>query len=438
MKKDLIYFSNLFRSSDAYKQTNERFEEFIYTRDRSWTKILAVNASVKLKNRRILLDLYLHRFTIICKYIFISIWTIGSLSFIKKSCVVVWTPDRVQGKYRCDSRISSLIADLVENNVPFIELVHESDISLNMLVRNAFLRKRKVIYYPFFELCSKFLGFFIFQKEEMSEKNSRTQTLFKYFFSKFNVKIYIPWFLSSRTASSVFGARELCDLKIIGFMHSLVNINYMPHEFNIHNEGVKYFDKMFVFSDYWRNIYQEHSNTHKEILLFNSESFFGREFIANCTRNKIVLIDEQLLADDDLELCVKELSQCNWLSQFEIVVKMRAEGNSRYESLLKERGIMVQYSCDKSVLNSAFLVLGSHSTLVLESVLYSTNLLFFTNTFWGNYFDLSSEFIFDPSNDSDLGKILDKLQRQDLMKTKLKYFGSDSQPSMFNLLNLKK
>jgi hypothetical protein len=438
VKRDLYYFSDLFKSSNTYLQETDSFEEFIYRRDRSWAKILASESCVNVKYRRNILNQYIRVGAVILKYIFFSIWTIFSIFLLKKSPVVIWTPDRVQGKYRCDSRISTLIADLVENNVDFIELVHESDISLGILIRNAFLRRRKVIYYPFFELIGKFLGLFNLKIKAIRRKNAIAQGLFRVFFSKFSVNIYIPWFLSSRNASSVFAAKEMCDINVIGFMHSLVNKNYMPHEFNIHYEGVKYFDKLFVFSDYWRNYYQRHSNIHKEILLFNSQSFFGSTIFANGIRNKIVLIDEQLLTDDDLEGCVKELSQCHWICQFEIIIKMRVEGKSKYETLLKERNIIVSYSFDKSVLNSAFLVMGSHSTLVLESVLYSANFLFFTNTFWGNYFNVSSEYIFDSFNDFEFSRVCEKLKQQDLINTKLKYFGSDSQSSMFSLLNLKK
>lgn len=374
--------------------------------------------------------------------LFSSFTNIINLTFAliqRKPAVVVWTGDYYTRENAGDFRLGNFYKDCKKENLFVIDFINKSE-SIFKRFSNFYFRKRTVIYYNAiqFYIYSIIL---LFRKTKIKPFETQLDffridcTISRLYLKMVNAKVLIAWEFSKRQCGLIGAAKSL-NIPVVGTMHGAGMRTYMVHEFIKQPKGeIKVGpDIMGVWSDFWLDYYLKNSNCYSklEVCCYQRAPSIVKRKKPRGSTFKILWISEPLAILEELYPYFKIINE-----NFDLSIKIRPNiVCSFYNSLTSlypqatdlhtETGSMEESVIDYD------LVVGSHSTAVIESSLYNIPFLLVETNKWGNYFDLNKEerSVFFVEDCAVLNERIKYIQSNDvsikLNEVKCKFFGSNN------------
>lgn len=379
--------------------------------------------------------------------IILILYSIASITFLyfkKERIIGLWTGDFSSTQYKCDPRISELYNLFKQNKHPYIELIRSNTTSPKIVLLNLIKRRRPAIYYDSFiffvnlykiqQGCSLF-NYLAFRGHSPTCDLILIK-IFKFIFKKINLKILIPWFSSSRTIHLI-AAASLNQVKSIGFMHGLSFISNMRHEYMPEYNGGLYpkLYKFGVYSDYFKQEFVNNSTLYEKIEvsgpLFYKQNNISLNKKNNANFNTALFISETHSNVDEL-IPFYDLYLSNHST---LHLKIRNyTSDIFYENLKKynysnfNRIVPVSLSAP-SCFENYDIVIGSHSTLLVEASAHNKCVLILYTNKYKDFFKIQSDenlsklLVLTPD---DLTKKISFNNKNDSIKFKEKFFCNKS------------
>lgn len=326
--------------------------------------------------------------------------------------IIVWSGDDVTSEFKCDFRIKHLLGHL-QQEYNYLEAIHPSPDGLSVLFRNFLMRDRPVLYT---NAPSRLKD--IFNKKAKKGNFDHEVRFWRGIFNSMGVKVLIPWELSSRQ-SPLIAAAKYMELKIVGFMHGAGMKEYMVHEYLQYDKPI--FDVYVVWTRWWQEYYKQNATIYQNLIVghFDRFTWVDGPRLSNtksgCSR--LVIIEERLSNVD--EILIKLNWLCSVLNFNEIVFKPRKGTMTVLRSVFKSLG----YDELCSGYQNNDLIVGSHSTAVLEASLFGLNFFLLDTETWGNYFKVAPPFFLNGKENKQ--EIIEKLRSQRLSEVSQKYFNDN-------------
>jgi len=341
--------------------------------------------------------------------------------------LMVWTSDRFTPPHRCDFRMIHIYEELRKRKISFVEFIRSQE-DLITILQHAFLRKRPVIYSGAIISFLYYLGSY-FGKEKKGElmklclsKEADRQKKFwflvathylgnftgtiwsikamKFILQWIGIKAAIIISPDSRTFHKIVGCK-LAGIKTVGILHGV------PQYFSI-SDFMPGFDgklpltqNMYgLWSDWWRDYYISHGQAFQPAQLYVSGFMrpLEREIVEKKDAKvkkklpKVLFVLEQLAAPEEIMPYLLTLLGAEDISVF---VKFRSYRDG-FENWLKENqpDILEKVRILRGDIHDAIsqcdVVVGSHSTAVLEALLQLKPPIFFQTAKWEDHFDMKS------------------------------------------------
>ncbi len=341
--------------------------------------------------------------------------------------IMVFTGDKFDTPNDYDFRMKFIYEELRKRKIHFVEFIRSLE-SSSVILNHAFRRKRPVIYpTAIIDLVHFFVRIF--------EENQKKKLVYLYSSSlKSNPEDYF-WFLCSihylgRSKGNIFSIRiikfilqkigiktgiviaacnrnfhtvlgcKLNSIPIVGIMHGASSKYYALYDFiGFNNRKTFSVDKYGLWSDWWKEYYLKNSRAYKPEQLYVSGPMrplkyeTSRVHLKSKNRGlKILFISEQLA--DPLEI-MPYLTRLLKVNDFDLYLKFRPYRDG-FEMWLRKnnplflkrikiiRGSMIE------AISQSDIVVGSHSTAVLEGLIQLKPFVFFWTNKWGDYFDMKS------------------------------------------------
>lgn len=373
--------------------------------------------------------------------ILLVVYSLLSILYVKiryEKMIAIWSGDFYSAANKGDFRVGDLYCKLDEKKLAYIDFIRDDANGFINTIKNMFNRKRPVIYYSSIEriytLFSKSENNVFLKKENALHYNILNKCiadsvqpqkirLFMRIYKVLNINKFICWEYSDRQATLIHAAKML-HIKTIGFMHGTAMKNYMAHNYisEFNNQKRIGPDVMGVWSNWWYEYYNKNSKLYNKIEvcgMLRKSSAHKEWNISNI--NKVLWISEPL---GDLDELVKYIRYFN--DKYELVIKKRPFTNDIfYNKLIKyypefKNTPVLNGDIYEAILESD-LVVGSHSTAVIDAIKVKKPFLMINTYKWGNYFEVDDNFFI-----SDINQIKDKVKNIDinkLEKLNSKYFG---------------
>jgi hypothetical protein len=382
----------------------------------------------KLKLKQVVFDI------IFCAFSFLSIlW----VKLNGKKTIAIWTGDIFNIQTEGDWRLGDLYKVLSNESIKTIEFVRHSNKGLKYSFFNFFKRGRPVVYYSsilnLFNIFSKHDLEILFKEPNKIDelvvnyfKNEIPNTTVILFFEKvfkfLNVQTFLCWEFSSRQAPLIYASKSQ-NIPTIGFMHGASYLNFAVNNFISPFKGKSKIGPDFfgVWSNWWKELYIDEAKIYNEIEVINNYYEVNFMPIVKNKIDSILIISEVLPKYDELLPFYKIL-----FSKYKIALKIRKGVEDKFykflikESLIKE-DFVIEDDLIQNVIPKYDLVIGSHSTAVLESVLFNRPFLFVNTKYLGNYFNIdSSEFVDEPK---DLLNKINSIRFDKIKGYRIQFFG---------------
>jgi len=323
--------------------------------------------------------------------------------------VAIWTGDFYDPRNGGDFRLGGLYAHLNAENAAFVDLVRTHNGGLRQALANARSRGRPVIYY---ESLAFFLsGAWRARRPDFSAVPADHAAvlgryapeiaavvpharLFAALLGFLNVRSLVAWEFSSRQAALIFAAKTR-GIPVIGFMHGAGMRSYMAHEFLPAAAGPLGPDVFGVWSSWWRAYFRRHTSLYGAVEVSGPmrrpEIAAGAPERATPARGPRVLwISEPLLDPDEAVPWLRHLC-----ARFEVTIKKRP-----FTTDVFYKGLVARYpefaalpTADGNIFQAiaaADVVIGSHSTAVIDASLAGVPFILVATQKWGDYFELES------------------------------------------------
>ncbi len=342
---------------------------------------------------------------------------------VRRPKVMLWTSDRFDPPLNVDFRLTDVYQELYRRKIPFVEFIRSMEPTSTML-SHLFARKRAVFYsYAQSRIIRLWVGAFG-GSSPLQAAYADPQDLFLFKLAThylpavkgdiyairamewtvrlIGIKVAMITSAQSRNMIEVL-ACKLAGIPTLGIMQGASSKEYVAFDFMTEFDGEKTLsaDRYGLWSEWWKEYYLKHSSAYRPEQLFVSGPMrpLSRSNPARSENSKqrVLFIAEQLAAPEEvlpyllklientsIELTIKFRSYHDgfeeWLTHSEPALYKRLTTEARIE-----RGTMPEAvaKCD--------VVVGSHSTAVLESLLLLRPPVFFWTNKWGDYFDLKSE-----------------------------------------------
>lgn len=368
----------------------------------------------------------------------------------RKKIIGLWTGDYYHPQTHGDPRIADIYFYLKKENLSYLEFIRTTGVSPRKTISNMIKRKHPAIYQdsvenlfkpknknpliPLNQSSEKHLEHLLTNLADQCLMYQKSSIIFNFIFKMLNLKCLLCWFLSHRTYSIVAAAKKQ-KIKTIGFMHGVSVYSYMGHEYMPEYRGPPLGpDKYGVWSDYWLKEFQERSSIYHPHALevsgpINKNIFYDKN---SSSKEYITIISEQSSEPKYIIHYIEFL-----LSQNEkIILKVRPFGEDRFYQNFKQfypeilKQIKVSFSPIEEVFNQSSLVLGTHSTAVIEASKYLVPFAILSTTKWQDYFSIqktSSPYKNYIKNNEDLLELLSSIKKNDfspyLKLIRTNYFG---------------
>lgn len=380
--------------------------------------------------------------------------------------------DQIDPPYSHDFRHEHVYRELKERRLRFVEFVRSLQ-PWHAVLRNVWRRKRPVIY------CTA-ITYFILEKLSFFEKKkdrklieairsgggNPEEVFWLYCATHFlNGKIraigwsieVMEWLLkiigiraaiiisaSSRALPEVLGC-QLAGIGTVGIQHGLAFRWYLPHDFMPEYDGVKQLsiDKYGLWSTWWKEYYLTHGKAYKQEQLYvsgpmrplNKETAEIDSLDLGTRPLKVLFVSEQLAIPE--EIMPYLLAALN-SKDFTLSLKVRPQMDGFEEWLQKNNpDVMKRLTISREDIHKAIaqsdVVVGSHSTAVLEALCQLKPFVFFWTDKWGDYYgikDFDSQGYFFATTPADFIEKIKKsgqMPREDLKKLQTRFFGDPYQ-----------
>lgn len=398
------------------------------------------------------------------------------LLIVNKHRIMVFIGDKLDKSKDYDFRMKFIYKELRQRNLPFVEFIRSME-SWRKVLKHMFIRKRLVIYSEGVIFIGRLISFITgghrrakqkfghrnFALEIDSEKRFKlliaTQHLLSAYDDIWAIRI-MKWILraigvratlvtlaSERNFHAVLGCK-LNNIPVIGILHGAASYNYNVHDFLPGFDGTKMLsvDKYGVWSEWWKEYYLRNGKAYRPEQLFVSGPMRPINKISNqnVTTDKkihtgpirILFISEQLAIPSETFPYLEALLQLP-RADFLLSFRFRPNPDGFKDWLLKNRpdilernDIMISKGELQDAIKNNDVVIGSHSTAVLEALFqYKVPILFKTQK-WGDNFELrdyskdNSFFAEDPDGLIEKIKKAHTVSRDDLNKLLERFFGN--------------
>jgi len=386
--------------------------------------------------------------------------------------LMVWTSDQFDKNGDYDFRMKIIYEELRKKKINFVEFVRSME-PTSIVLKHAIKRKRPVIYSGAIIVIAQYLSSFFNGKEKKeilalspvmgSDPNQvflfkvstgyLSQTLgtiwsiktLKLFLKFIGIKAAIINDSTSRNFHEGL-ACKLLNIKTVGIQHGASLKYTLVSDFTPGFNGNKYLsvDKFGLWSEWWREYYIKNSKAYKPEQLYVSghmrplekSAVFSKQNTRALSggRIKVLFVSEQMSDPKEVLPYLEALVGDNDICLF---VKFRFYGDG-FEKWLKNDRPDILEKIDKSrilrgsmheAISKCDVVVGSHSTGVLEASLQLKLPIFFITKKWGDYFELSSfnknySFIADnPHNLLNMIKKSDNIPLDVLKDLRCRFFG---------------
>lgn len=378
--------------------------------------------------------------------------------------LMIWTSDRFSLSYDADFRLVNIYKELRRKKIPFVEFIRSQEPSQTIL-KHVFVRKRPVVYsaaviflvYYFARWFTKskkeqLINLCISQKLE-PEKHFHLLVATHYLrdftgtiLSIQILKKILKW-IGIKTAIVNVGvnrtfheilACKLLGIKVTGIQHGATTCHYLVSDFMPGFDGKVFLsvDKYGLWSDWWRKYYIAHSKAYKPEQLYVSGHMRSLE-IKEVSSNqkdgliKVLFVSEELADPSEVMPYLLTLLE---EKDFSVRVKFRFYKDG-FENWLQENNpnilkkIKIVRSNIHHAISESDVVVGCHSTGVLEALLQLKPFVVFKTEKWGDYFQIKSFnnegyfFAEDPKELISYIKESPKTSKQVLIKLRNKFFG---------------
>jgi len=390
----------------------------------------------------------------------LALLSLVKLAFLYKrkstnKLVFLWTGDYLGNQGYADPRLGELEQKLIKDGYDIQYLIRTQGVSIKKIINNFRARRGVGIYYDDLHILFPYnvitppqtsdFEEFIFVKKYLrsAEKMLFQIDFWKSIFEKTKPLAFISWFYSSRTASLI-GAAKQCGIPTIGFMHGVSVRSYMCHEFIKEFRGQAIGPDYFgTWSTWWKNYFIENSSIYPREGIQVSGPLRP---IKNSTKEKfewtkgslikVFIVSEGHMNPEHLGPYIEKILHDN---RFEITFKIRPFGRDAFWEKVKEfepfnhKSIKISRESSPEAFINCDIVLGSHSTAVLEALTIGKPIALINTPKWGDYFSISqsnkrSQFWIDsPESVVDsLIKIVEGNNMETINEMAVDYFGQGS------------
>jgi hypothetical protein len=385
------------------------------------------------------------------------IYSLASLvrfSFRKGPKSILWSGDFYDARNEGDFRVGDLYGSLSGAGIAYLEFIRESAEGLGRTWGNAVKRRRPAFYYlsvcrilrPFgnrlpapdlsglTEGTREALGRFV---PELSFIRDSLPWLER--FLRFSgADALVAWELSSRQAGLIYAAKA-AGMKVIGFMHGAGMKSYMAHEFMPEFSGKAPVgpDTYGVWSPWWKEYYLRNSRLYGSVEVSGTlrKAVFppGLRKAGKAARPVVLWISEPLVPVEEVVGYIAQLSR-----RFRVVIKKRPSTTDIFYNALVARHpeFAALDTADGDIfaaIREADVVVGSHSTAVVDAALVGVPFVLVDTPKWGDYFELAgfpAPYKLFVTDAGELERSLDHVLAQDtedvLGRVRDRFYGADA------------
>lgn len=371
------------------------------------------------------------------------------LSFVFLFCLkitrprlMVWTGDKFAHPHDYDFRMKFIYEELRKKKVPFVEFIRSLE-SWSVVLKHAWRRQRPAIYSAaIVSTLHALAGFLKKNKKEgldgsplLAEADSEKRFWFLVathylhnirgtIWSIKAMEFVLRWigvraaYISagcSRTFHEVLGCK-LAGIKTVGIQHAAIpRYAFIPDFMPGFDGKLKLsVDRYGLWSDWWRNYYLKYSRAYEPEQLcvsgpsrpLDKEALPKEAVQSKQGPLKVLFVSEQLAAPSEVLPFLSKLLEDR---DFTLYLKCRPYRDGFEQWLKKNRPdilekVTILRDTQESISKSD-VVVGSHSSVVLEGLLQLKPIVFFWTNKWGDYFgikDLDKESRFFASSPEEL------------------------------------
>ncbi|MFH1575610.1 MAG: hypothetical protein ABIB55_01530 [Candidatus Nealsonbacteria bacterium] len=389
---------------------------------------------------------------------------------IKRAKLMVWTSDKFSLPRDHDFRMGFIYDELRKRKIRFIEFIRGLE-PWYVVLQHAIARKRPVFYSAAVTMLVYSLAKAFGKKDKIPQSSSSLSEEETFWFLtathylrditaaiwaikiieavlKFvGIKTAIITVATARTLHEVLGCK-LAGIKTVGIQHGVPILEYCVYDFMPGFTGKKSFsvDKYGVWSDWWKEYYLSVGRAYHEEQLEVSGPMrpisikpASSSFTPRADSLKVLFISEQLafpnevisylltvLEEKDFTLYLKFRP---YRDGFELWLK---QNQPEFYKKLLEKAKILRGTMEEAI-GVCDVVVGSHSTAVLEALLQLKPPVFFRTQKWGDYFGMRSfnhEGRFFAENPEELVEKIRKsidMPKEDLKKLQKRFFGDPYQ-----------
>lgn len=332
--------------------------------------------------------------------LFVSSIAIHKLIF-KKGVKVIYSPDKYS-KFGCDFRIYPLYKYLQENKKDYIEFFH-TGLGKEFL-GNLFKRKRAAIYLEslvwrrskikfkmsdvdFSTFSTHVSVFFAFLLREMLNKMSNSRQLISKLdkiLSKVSIKEIVA-LDDMRYTNELVVACKNNNIKVYGLQHgqfTKYHVGWM--NYGIPKERGVFFDKLFVWNDYWKNLLLKYSSQYNE---HNVEVGGWLRRLPEIVREEkkiqpdkenaisILLPFEISISPEEIRKYVRKFLSLGVKIFFKVRPDLTREKQLKHYGFLSTDNVEVVETVNGQILSQIDAVVGVYSTFLSEMIYYEKPLI---------------------------------------------------------------
>ena len=381
--------------------------------------------------------------------------------------IMIRTSDKFNPPHDFDFRQRIFYEELRKKNLPFVEFIRSME-SWLVVLKHAWRRKRPVVYSTaIIDVVHFFARYFGRNKKKesddllLSSGNSPEKRfqfliaahyfnnlkgtiwsirLMKFILQWIGVKSAIITAGDSRSFHEILGCK-IAEIKTIGVQHSATPRHYFVSDFMPEFDGEKSIslDIYGLWSNWWKEYYLTYSRVFKAEQLFVSGPIrpLEKEIISTDSRVakngplKVLFISEQLADPKEIMPYLLALLA---VKDFAVSLKIRPQHDGfmnwleNNDSNILEEVRVLGGDIHKAISESD-VVVGSHSTAVLETLWQLKPPVFFKTERWGDYFEIKAFDVsgrFFAENPQELINCLRKITdvpKEDLKQLQERFFG---------------
>ena len=390
---------------------------------------------------------------------------------LRKRRILAFTGDKFEKDCDYDSRMKFIYEELRRKNIPFIKFIRSLE-SWKIVLRQVLVRKRPVIYSEGMVFVSRFFGIFsgrhrrakqkigahVFASETDITKRFKlliaTQYLLTVHDDVWAIRI-MKWILrligvkaafitsaSGRNFHTVLGCK-LNGIPTVGILHGVASRYYSVYDFSPGFDGDKSLsvDEYGLWSKWWEEYYIKYSQAYKPDQLYISgpmrplQSFEEKNISirGEGAPTRVLFVAEQTVSpSESMPYLHKLLNQ----KDIELTIKFRPYRDGFEDwliqnepQILKMPHIRIVKRGMQEAIQNVDVVIGCHSTGVLEALLQLKIPIFIRSQKWGDYYSMTESsktqrfFAENPYELIERIKQIRTISQELLMELRERYFG---------------